>query len=349
MAAWITVAEYFSTRQSVESLAVPGHALPQAAAAAPGAPAQAPPPCVLPTMEAQRVIFGILSECNEVFASLRCFSAIDDDTFLVFRRTGAVMISKLGVQQLQSSFPDEATRRAQMTQNLRSLGSLIRREVFANQSPVPVVEMEDGVLHMLQNDDVSMWPVIRQHTSLLPIFNRVDCLLRLYDELVNVVADTNLTSYGTVLRSLVFPANWRTLITQNSANSFLSTNTYLHRQGRGRRTISREEEAYHVLRYHRNPSAHGLEGSVPPGPVHPSSVPRNPVPASALRLKFQARLPAQPGDVPVGPTYERWHVGLLHYTAMPMVLHSFQRAMHLIGHLERLRLDYLFAYPTHRG
>ena len=81
------------------------------------------------------------------------------DTFLVHERTGGVMISNTGAVQVQS-FPDEQLRRVQMTENLRWLGSLIRSAVFMKESPVPVREVEDGIMHMLENDDISMWPVM---------------------------------------------------------------------------------------------------------------------------------------------------------------------------------------------
>ena len=123
--------------------------------------------------------------------------------------------------------------------------------------------------------------------------------------------------------------------------AFLNTNTYNHWSS------VPEVRAYHVVRYNRNPSAHGLEGAVPPGPVEASTLPANTLPAAGLPLGFQARLAAQPGDVPVVPTYERWHIGLLHYAVMPMLLHSFQRAMHQNGHLERVRMQFLFAYPRY--
>lgn len=82
---------------------------------------------------------------------------------------------------------DPEERREQGDRTLRSLGILIRTSIFSGQSPVPVEEMEDGLLHMLANDDITMWPVIRMHSSLLPIYSRVDCLLALHDELVKVV------------------------------------------------------------------------------------------------------------------------------------------------------------------
>ena len=50
-----------------------------------------------------------------------------------------------------------------MTQNLRWLCSLIRSAVFLKQSLVPVREVEDGLLHMLENDDISMWPVMMSY------------------------------------------------------------------------------------------------------------------------------------------------------------------------------------------
>ena len=102
-----------------------------------------------------------------------------------------------------------------MTQNLRLLCSLIRSVVFAKQSLVPVREVEDGLLHMLENDDISMWPVIRQHTSLLPIFNRVHCLLALHDEILYVVAPVDLNGYWRILGQLDFPSNWHSVISQN--------------------------------------------------------------------------------------------------------------------------------------
>ena len=82
-------------------------------------------------------------------------------------------------------------------------------------------EVEDGLLHMLEDDDSSMWPVVRQHTSLLPMFNRVHCLLALHDELLYVVAPVDLNGYWRVLGQLDFPNNWHSVISQNMYFIFL--------------------------------------------------------------------------------------------------------------------------------
>ena len=124
------------------------------------------------------------------------------------------MISNIGAAHVKA-FPDEQLRGAQMTHNMKWLGSLIRSSVFGNQRPVPVREVEDGLLHMLKNDDSSMWPVVRQHTSLLPMFNRVHCLLALHDELLYVVAPVDLNGYWRILGQLDFPSNWHSVISQN--------------------------------------------------------------------------------------------------------------------------------------
>ncbi|CAL4918361.1 unnamed protein product [Urochloa decumbens] len=332
---------------SVPQLRVPGQVRAAAAAAAAGAPqqvqqpqqpAQAPPRtyCTVPTMEAQKVIHGILSEANAVFVDNRCFTAIDDDTFDVHERTGVVLLSKHGREQAKP-FPPEQ-RRAQLNQNLRWLGALIRSRVFRTQSRVPVMEIEDGLLHMLENDDISMWSVIRIHTSLLPITARVDCLLHLHDELVNVVATMDMNRYIAILGAIELPQDWYTLIEQNTITyRLIDSNIYVH-QG------PQEVQAHHALRYHRNPSAHGLAHAIPRGSEDcAGGAPSR----DLLPPRFRPRPPAQPGQVPVQPEFVRWDIGLLHYATMPMVLHSFQRAMHDAGFLKRVNMQHLFAYTNY--
>ena len=65
--------------------------------------------------------------------------------------------------------------------------------------------------------------------------------------------------------------------------AFLNTNTYNHWSS------VPEVRAYHVVRYNRNPSAHGLEGAVPPGPVEASTLPAG---RAARRRAGGADLPA---------------------------------------------------------
>ena len=48
-------------------------------------------------------------------------------------------------------------------------------------------------------------------------------------------------------------------------------------------------QAFQLLRYHRNPSAHGLEHAVPLGPADPSTVPPAPLPAAAMPRGFVPR------------------------------------------------------------
>lgn len=42
-------------------------------------PRQPPPRCCVVTTQAQKVIHGMLQECDYVFGSLTCFNTIDDD------------------------------------------------------------------------------------------------------------------------------------------------------------------------------------------------------------------------------------------------------------------------------
>lgn len=127
-----------------------------------------------------------------------------------------VLLSPHG-QQNTVEVVDEQQRNVQRNQNLRWLGTFIRTNVFNSQQPVPVEEIEDGLLSMLEHDDFQMWPVIRDHSSLLPIYNRVDFGLRLHDELVNVVVNVDLNGYWRVLGLLQFPPGnqWHRLV-QNS-------------------------------------------------------------------------------------------------------------------------------------
>ena len=70
------------------------------------------------------------------------------------------------------------------------------------QRAVPVIEVEQGLLYMMENEGFRMWDAIRDHSSLVPSLNRPDLLLRLHYHLVNVVVCTNLNGYWAVLGML---------------------------------------------------------------------------------------------------------------------------------------------------
>ena len=48
-------------------------------------------------------------------------------------------------------------------------------------------------------------------------------------------------------------------------------------------------QAFQLLRYHRNLSAHGLQHAIPLGPADPSTVPPAPLPAAVMPRGFVPR------------------------------------------------------------
>jgi hypothetical protein len=82
---------------------------------------------------------------------------------------------------------------------------------------VPIAEAEDGLLRMLENEDFQMCPVTRSFLF-VPIFNRVDFLLRLHKELINKVVNMDLNGYWRVLGFLQFlpRTQWHQLVQNNN-------------------------------------------------------------------------------------------------------------------------------------
>jgi len=83
------------------------------------------------------------------------------------------------------------------------------------QRAVPVIEVEQGLLYMMENEGFRMWDAIRDHSSLVPLVNRPDLLLRLHDHLVNVVVCTNLKGYWAVLSMLKGNGQWHAAVNNN--------------------------------------------------------------------------------------------------------------------------------------
>ena len=102
-----------------------------------------------------------------------------------------------------------------MDLNLRWMASCIRTWLFQNQRPVPVIEVEQGLLYMMENEGFRMWDAIRDHSSLVPLVNRPDLLLRLHYHLVNVVVCTNLNGYWAVLGMLQVNGQWHAAVNNN--------------------------------------------------------------------------------------------------------------------------------------
>lgn len=132
--------------------------------------------------------------------------------------------------------------------------------------------------------------------------------------------------------------------------SFLNLNRHLgdfyRSSGYNTTDPTREVQAFQLLRFHRNPTSHGLEHAVPAGPAEASTIPVTPLPADELPWRFKPRAAAKPGDVVPQPEFTRWEISLMQYSIEPLFLHSLERAMHFIGELEGLHVEFLFAYPT---
>ncbi|KXG22893.2 hypothetical protein SORBI_3008G023100 [Sorghum bicolor] len=260
-------------------------------------------------------------------------------TFLAEQGTGMVVVSAQGYKETVR-FYDLHQWAAQMDLNIRWMASCIRRWMFRDQQPVPVIEVEQGLLYMMENEGFRMWDAIRYHSSLVPLVNRADLLLRFHDHLVNVVVCTNLNGYWAVLGMLQVSVQWHAAVNNNIYLAAFYHSSYYNIIDQ-----TPQVQGFHLLRYHRNPSTHGLEQSVPPGCADASTVPPAPLPAAAMPRGFVPRLAAQQGDTPVQPSFVRWQISLMYYAEWPMFMHNLQRGMHMIGELRCLGIQFLFVYP----
>jgi len=86
-------------------------------------------------------------------------------------------------------------------------------------------------------------------------------------------------------------------------------------------------QAFQLLRYHRNPLAHGLEHAVPPGPADPSTVPPAPLTAAA------------------GGRAAGGHSGAAELRAVADRGTVHALLLRLIGELRCLAIQFLFVYP----
>ncbi|CAN6311775.1 unnamed protein product [Urochloa humidicola] len=172
---------------------------------------------------------------------------------------------------------------------------------------------------------------------------------------------------------------WHNLV---KANTFM--NLMYQRSTYDTTDLSQEVQAYQILRFTRKSETHGQEHAVPRRAL-PPAIPGRPVPPGALPPRIVVPVPpptataptpsssaqpgavppppaapstsssavpspaasaAQPGAPPLLPAFQRWQIAQMHYSVSPMLLHSFQRAMHLGGHLTNLCLESLFRYQS---
>lgn len=136
-------------------------------------------------------------------------------TFLAEQSTGMVAISAQGYLET-ARFLDPQQWAARMDLNLQWMAACIRHWMFQNQRPVPVIEVEQGLLYLMEHEGHRMWDAIRDHASLVPLVNRPDLLLRLHDHLVNVVMCTNLSGYWAVLGMLQVNIQWHAAVNNNT-------------------------------------------------------------------------------------------------------------------------------------
>lgn len=88
------------------------------------------------------------------------------DTFTAHRRTGTVLLSSEG--KLQTVLiTDDAKRKAKMDENIDMLGQMIKLWLF-NDLDSGVEEVDKGLLPLMEKDGYSVWPVIRDHSCLVP-------------------------------------------------------------------------------------------------------------------------------------------------------------------------------------
>lgn len=266
-----------------------------------------------------------------------CLSHIGPDTFVVDEYTG---VPKLNSSAFRDIVPlaRSADKEIQIDANMSSLAQMIESDVIGNgnKSKVPA-EVEDGLLKMMKNKGYKRRYVILNHVCLVPIENRHDLNLRMYQNLLYVVDRLNQTESEFVLDNLEFPQDWHAQVKANryAYSCFSSHSLCVHDKNspllyesiyafcrfldviynKGHYSTNTNPRKPHIqawgsLKFNRNSSEHGLEGSIVRGKVE----------------------------------YDRTDLAKMLYAVFPMLMHSIMKGLDKVDRIKDLNIASLFKY-----
>ncbi|CAN6303298.1 unnamed protein product [Urochloa humidicola] len=257
------------------------------------------------SLRTQASIRGMLCILDDLFASGQCLRKINEGTFVFNKRTGIPLLSRQGRRDIAP-----ITDGTQVDRNGREMAILIRGSVLRSPpcTAVPVEEVEQGLLLLMQTQGRATWPVILNHPSLVPLENRLTLQSRLHQELFKILWRTHPGKCLRVLRQLLFPSDWHARAKRNTIMSDMykgsAYNTW---------DISQDMQAWEILRFTRNGDQHGPDNAVGPG-------------ATAA-------------------AYRGLDIAVIFYSEFPLLLHSLVLGMFLEGQLGNVNIDSLFCYP----
>lgn len=152
---------------------------------------------------------------NDLFDAGLWLTRVGPETFLVNVRNRSVFLSPDGWAATSLLSDDPSTGCCEVNACVSWLAVLLEDALFTanKQSPLLVPEFGSELLLMMKEDANRMWYAILNHVCLVPIQNRRELCLRLYDQLVELVLDRSPAEYTAILNELVFPVDWHNLVT----------------------------------------------------------------------------------------------------------------------------------------
>jgi hypothetical protein len=150
-----------------------------------------------------------------------CFSKLTPSTFVVDEFTGVPLISTEAVGDIVAF--NRAQREAMVGENYKFLADVIDDDIIGADNPMPE-EVEEGLLRMMREEGYRRRYVIVNHVSLVPIANRLDLNLRMFQHLYDTIAKLDKKKRDWVQGELKFPRDWHTQVKNNRYRAYLSAN-----------------------------------------------------------------------------------------------------------------------------
>jgi hypothetical protein len=148
----------------------------------------------------------------ELLEAGHCFVEITPSTFIVDEHTGIPMMSPAALYDIVPMKPSQTEFMGGA--NMSHLADVIDHEVIGSDNPVPD-EVGSGLLAMMRNEGFKRRYVIAHHSSLVPIENRPDLGLRMYQQLHDIVEILDPARGDWALYHIEAPATWHTDVQSN--------------------------------------------------------------------------------------------------------------------------------------
>ncbi|WVZ74667.1 hypothetical protein U9M48_022827, partial [Paspalum notatum var. saurae] len=157
----------------------------------------------------QKLIRNIILLVHDLFDAGLSFSSVGPDTFLIDSDAFHPVLSIRAFHQDVVELV-RATREQQIDLNMKWIANLIEHDIIAT-SDMPE-ELKDGLIPLMRRKGASsMLYVIANHSSLVPIENRLELYSRMFVEIGDVLYNLDPVLHNQVLSTILFPDDWKAL------------------------------------------------------------------------------------------------------------------------------------------